>query len=281
MAGKPSTFEGYSPELALEVRRMCLYVATILGDVFLDDVVVVGGLVPYLIVEQDDDERERHVGTRDLDLGLSLAVLDAQRYREISQRLRDRGFVPGTNEDGRTTRQTWRLPEERVTVDFLIPPTGPASRPGKLQSLEKDFAAIVTPALPLAFRDSVFVCVDDTTTKGERAQRNIRVCGPAAFVVLKAHALRLRGENKDAYDLVYVLQNFGDHVGEVAARFRNIAGEAEAQAALAFLAEDFASPEHVGPKRRARFLTGRDDPVLQADAYGLVAAFLQLITRVP
>ena len=32
------------------------------------------------------------------------------------------------------------------------------------------------------------------------------MCGPGAFVVLKALAFRDRGEPKDAYDLVYVLR---------------------------------------------------------------------------
>ena len=38
--------------------------------------------------------KRRHAGTPDLDLGLSIAVLNAQRYREIADRLRvreDRG----------------------------------------------------------------------------------------------------------------------------------------------------------------------------------------------
>jgi hypothetical protein len=82
----------YSPGLAAEARRMCLHVATILGDLK-DEIVVVGGLVPYLIVDQAT-AHEAHVGTRDFDFGLSIALLDDERYREMSARLRDRGFEP-------------------------------------------------------------------------------------------------------------------------------------------------------------------------------------------
>jgi hypothetical protein len=39
---KPTTAEGYGAGLVIEARRLCLHVATILGDL-LDDVVVVGG----------------------------------------------------------------------------------------------------------------------------------------------------------------------------------------------------------------------------------------------
>lgn len=91
---KPTTAVGYDAGLAAEARRLCLYVATILGDLS-DEVVVVGGLVPYLIIDQRTAQIP-HVGTRDLDLGLALALLDEERYRDIGARLRDRGSKPAS-----------------------------------------------------------------------------------------------------------------------------------------------------------------------------------------
>lgn len=278
MTRKPTTAAGYAPELAEEARSLCLYIATILGDLW-DDVIVVGGLVPYLIVDQEREDVRRHVGTRDLDLGLSIGVLDEERYKQISLRLRERGFRPESNVAGNPTRQTWGHGATQVTVDFLVAQSARGAKPGRLQNLEPDFAAIVTPGLPLAFADAVFVALDGTTPTGERARRHVQVCGPAAFVVLKAFALRLRGENKDAYDLVYMLENYGAGVLDVAARFATIADDSEARLALQQLSEDFASAAHVGPKRRANFIAGADDDQLQAEAFGLVATFLRRVRR--
>ena len=116
------------------------------------------------------------------------------------------------------------------------------------------------------------------TPMGEAAKRTVQVCGPAAFVVLKAHAFRLRGENKDAYDLVYTLKNYGEgDVQEVANRFQKLGDATEAQQALKILEEDFPSTEHVGPKRAAEFLTARDEGEVRADAYGYVTEFLRLV----
>lgn len=276
MANKPNSAAGYSPGLAVETRRMALHIATVLGDLS-EEVVIVGGLVPYLIIDQTRI-LEPHVGTRDLDLGLSIAVLDHERYREISQRLRDRGFVPATAPNGNLQRQTWRLREERVTIDFLIGPIPDGPPPGRLQSLEADFAAIVTPALPLAFMDTLDVLIESETLDGELARRSVRVAGPAAFVVLKAHAFRGRGEDKDAYDLVYMLLNYGEPpVAEVAARFASLADRPEAGEALAILAEDFASENHLGPMRRAAFLDDRADVSLRQDAFAVVQEFLRRV----
>jgi hypothetical protein len=52
MSEKPRTAAEYSPTQALRVRQTCLYVATRLGDL-LNDLVVVGGLVPSLLIEQE------------------------------------------------------------------------------------------------------------------------------------------------------------------------------------------------------------------------------------
>lgn len=278
MDGKPQTSGGYPPELIEEARRMVLHLATILGDLS-DDTVFVGGLVPALIVDQARVE-EPHVGTRDVDLGLSIGVLNEERYREISRRLRDRGFHPALTPAGNERRQTWQLRDERITVDFLIGPTPDGAAPGRIQHLEGDFAAFVTPALPLAFIDTVMVTLDGETSDGERVRRTVRVAGPAAFVVLKALAFRMRGENKDAYDLIYVLLNFGPvPFEELAARFVSIAHAPEAQEALAILVEDFATDAHVGPKRRAAFLGNREDEVLRQDAVGAVWGFLDAVRR--
>lgn len=64
MADKPATASAYRSEHAALVRATCLYVATKLGDL-MEELVVVGGLVPSLLVEQDKlpTGAQVHVGT--------------------------------------------------------------------------------------------------------------------------------------------------------------------------------------------------------------------------
>jgi len=92
MTEKPSYASEYSKEQAELVRQTCLYVATKLGDL-LDEIVVVGGLVPSLLIPRESIPRDEgmHIGTMDLDLGLSLALLNDDRYEELTTRLRRAG----------------------------------------------------------------------------------------------------------------------------------------------------------------------------------------------
>ena len=274
---KPKTAAGYDRAQVERVRATCLYVATKLGDL-LDELVVVGGLVPTLLIDQGRTEGERHVGTLDLDVGMTLAILDGRRYEELTARLRAAGFSPDENEKGNITRQRWRIDgAHKVAVDFLIPPSREGDVGGRLRDIEPDFAAIIAPGLRLAFQDRVKITIAGRTIRDEQAKREIWVCGPGAFVVMKALAFRSHGENKDAYDLVYLLRNYGAAVDEVAARVAPLLGDDEAKDAVLILREDFESIESVGPRRAAEFLHGGRHDEAEADALGAVRDLLDAL----
>jgi len=276
MPDKPTTAEGYRGEHVALVRATCLYVATKLGDL-MDDLVVVGGLVPSLLVDQANlpEGTPVHVGTMDLDVGLTIALLDEGRYCELTDRLRRAGFEPDVNEQGNPTRQRWKIESvEKVTLDFLIAPSLPSDRGGKLRDIEPDFAAIIAPGLHLAFEDRKQVTLTGKTILGEKATRMIRVSDAGSYVVLKALAFDGRGENKDAYDLHYIIRNYGAGVEDVATHLRPLLADPAATKALEVLRRDFLDQEAVGPRRVALFLTGGPDDEIQADVVGYVSALL-------
>ena len=65
MTDKPTTAAGYEGEHTGLVRATCLYAATRLGDI-MDELVVIGGLVPSRLIDQEDLPvgADAHVGTR-------------------------------------------------------------------------------------------------------------------------------------------------------------------------------------------------------------------------
>ena len=98
---------------------------------------------------------------------------------------------------------------------------------------------------------------------------------------MKALAFRLRGENKDAYDLWYVLRYFGAGLEEVVEQAGLIRHEPEFTEALRYLEEDFAGLASLGPMRLAEFLGRSVDDGLRADASGLVLTFVAACRRLP
>jgi hypothetical protein len=278
MPDKPAYAGGYSKDQMERVRSTCLYVATRLGD-YMDDVVIVGGLVPSLLIDDDSLPigADKHVGTMDLDIGLNLAIFEDSRYQAITDRLRNAGFVQDINKQGNQTRQRWKIEaSEKVAVDFLIPPGTPEDIGGTIKDIEKDFAALITPGLRIAFIDRRKILLTGKTLFGGKASRNIWVCGPGAFVVLKALAFRSRGENKDAYDLYYFIRNFGAGIGDIATALKPLINEAEVKQTLNILEYDFAVHDSIGPVQVAQFLTMDKDDDIQADVVGLVRRLVDL-----
>ena len=279
MINKPTTAAGYAPEMVTLVRSTCLYLATKLGDL-MDEIVVVGGLVPSLLIDQSNlpADTDPHAGTMDLDLGIAFALVNDERYAEVTERLASAGFKPDLNAKGQPSRQRWCINDPQVTVDFLIEPTpGDESKAGKLFSLTQDWAAMIAPGLHLAFKNFKTITLDEATIKGEHAKRQIRVCGAGAFVVLKALAFRNRGENKDAYDLFYLLRNYGDSIEAIADELRPLRNDPHTEQALQYLDEDFKQIDSIGPKRVAEFLFGQSDETIQADALGDVRQLLRAL----
>jgi hypothetical protein len=277
MSDKPTTAAGYSPQQVARVRATCLYMATKLGDL-MPEMVVIGGLAPALLIDQRNlpENVTAYVGTMDLDLGLAFALVSEARYQEVVKRLRNAGFRPDVNDEGRPTRQRWRISDPPVTVDFLIEPEGAENEPGSVLSLTADWGAIVVPGLHLAFQNNKIVRLSGKTIADETVHcgREVRVCGAGAFVALKALVFHTRGENKDAYDLFYLLRSYGAGVLDVAAELRPLLSDPRAQEAMRYLADDFRDADSIGPRRAAEFLFGRRDDDTQADVVGFVRQLL-------
>lgn len=276
MPEKPTTIAGYSGDQVARVTSTCLYIATKLGDL-MGELVVVGGLVPALLIDQENlpNGASAHPGTFDLDLGISFGLVGQKRYQAVTERLSRAGFEPDVNEQGNRTRQRWRIGDPAVTVDFLIEPENAKAQAGQTFSLTSEWAAVIAPGLHLAFQQNQLISVAGKTITEANASRDIRVCGAGAYVVLKALAFHNRTENKDAYDLYYVVRNYGRGASDVAQQVCSLLPDETAEEALAHLQSDFKSSNAVGPRAVAAFLFGRPNADTQADVVGFVRQLLQ------
>lgn len=276
---KPLYATDYSPQQVDRTVRALLQVAVALGD-DLPHVVLVGGLVPLFLVDQAEaaTRDEAHVGSADVDVALHFALLDEDRYDALAGRLAASRFEPDENAQGNPTPQRWRYgPAPSVKVDFLIDETETDDGTwDRVLHLGDGLAAVRALGLALAFDDAVKHELDGDTLDGAHARRTIRVCGPGAFVVLKALAFRNRAARKDAYDLAYVLRNVQggpEHVADRLVPFRN---HPAVQRALTLLAEDFGEERATGPVAASlfRYADELDDEYI-ADVVGSVGLLLR------
>lgn len=282
MSEKPRTAGGYRREETERVRSACLTLATVLGDL-VDDIVVVGGLVPVLWQEGGrlHHDAPAPIGTVDVDVGIDVSLLEDDRFLEIAGRLRRVGFAPDRNVDGNPTPQRWIHEPSGSTIDFLIEPNLQGERAGRIKHLDGKhrLGAILASGIDLAHVLRIKIRLTGETLEGETASRDVWVCDAAAFVVLKAIAFRSRGERKDAYDLFYALRNSAYEPEVIAEQLGPHRARPEVAEAVTILREDFTAVGKVGPSRAAAFLGADREVEVRADVVGFVGRFLRAFER--
>lgn len=250
---------------------------------------IVGGAVPGLLVETVPRGMEPHVGTADLDLHLSLHLLDgetADYYQAIIDGLRSLGLGPD-NEHGREVKWRWvgRHRDVRLQVELLCPVRSGAGRPER-PAADTPAEANIGPdgeitALAVGFGHLV---PDDTITISRRVETasgrltyEFPVAGLTSWLCLKSDAIMRREKFKDAYDVVWVLDALGpDAASTMVAASPLLAGPFadEVRAQLVLLVEDqFQDDQSVGPVSYATFLEAEPADGGRRHALGTVAAF--------
>lgn len=99
--------------------------------------------------------------------------------------------------------------------------------------------------------------------------------GLAAFIATKVDAIGGRSKNKDAYDLVWLIDAWQDGAEGAAQEVRNssIWGRPELQSALDRLERQFADLDDAGPRQYSSFVAGENPDLDARHAADTVAAF--------
>jgi hypothetical protein len=251
--------------------------------------IVVGGLVPSLLVSNPEAGIEPHVGTQDLDLCLSVALIDGDvgSYERLEKSLRDAKFEM-VKENGQRVSWRWRggvtLP---ITVEFFCP-AGPGREPGRLHRpgglVGGRLSALALSTGCLIDKDVRDVAVEIVLPAGSgRTRHSIRVAGPAAFLASKADALRKRNKNKDAYDIVWLAEAWPGGQPALAAEIASspVVHDPEFRAAVSALREDFGSVDSAGSVKYARFVADDRHGIDRAaqKAVGAIGALLDAMDQ--
>jgi hypothetical protein len=261
---------------------------TLLGDIgpWSERIYLAGGLAPRYIVGSLPEGARPHVGTTDVDLVIGLALGDEspEAYRTLENNLKKAGFKAESS-----FRWIKDVQSVNVIVEFLCETD--QVEPGRIYKPKEEgtgsgLGAFNVRGAQLVTRDYLVRTIEAERLDGGGLSRvDVRVANILSYTVLKILAFQDRHENKDAYDLIYCLLNFGDgphDAGRVAAESA-ILDEEQVSESLRLLAERFESVEHDGPHAYGAFLSesGDEDEAarLRQEAVAVVRDFLRGLGR--
>ena len=184
----------YSVELVEAARSVLLEIVRLLGE-YKDDIVVVGGWVPELLLPPTE---ERHIGSIDVDLALNHRKLNEVGYKTILELLLAQGYEQGEGQPFifyRTVVVGKR--EIEVEVDFLAGEyegTGKSRRTQRVQ----DICPRKARGLDLVFEVPEKITIRGSLPEGGGDSTEILVATIPTFLVTKALAMNYLVIDKDA-----------------------------------------------------------------------------------
>lgn len=288
---RPELTEEYGEEAVAACEKVLRSLLSAIDTRWRERIVVVGGMVPLYLYDDDEipDELDPHIGTVDLDIGIGILVdeRDTEAYTALEKRITELGFHQP--EESKQWRWARRVDGVRVLLEFLGP-VGEGDTPGE-QTREPiggsgNLHALAVRGIELVPEDCIRVELEgETLNHGGRRTINAQVANLLPFLMLKAFALEERAKAKDSYDVVWSLLAHQDGPAEAArmAAASPIAVHQTVVDAIDLLREHFADVDHIGPARFAEFELSRlgegagEDrrQRLRRQAHGTVNRFLE------
>ena len=268
------TFRDYSADQVEAARSVLLELAHLLGE-YRDDIIVVGGWVPHLILPTGTAP---HVGSIDVDLAVNHRNLREAGYATIQALLSRRGYEQDPRQPfiyHRTVGANGKA--IKVEVDFLAGEYEGTGAKHRTQPVHKGRARKAR-GCDLAFDLYVETNIEGELPEGGREQARIRVSSAVAFLVMKGMALHDRLKEKDAWDIYFTLIHYPGDLDALAQEIRPHLHHGLVQEGLRKIAEKFASPDHMGPKFVADFedIQDQDERAIRMrDAYERVSHLLR------
>ncbi|GGO40193.1 nucleotidyl transferase AbiEii/AbiGii toxin family protein [Deinococcus humi] len=276
---KPQHASGYEERSTEAVRRVLIDLAHLLGA-YREQLVIVGGLVPSLILTAAD---EPHVGTMDIDLALDAGTLkEEDAYAEVIRLLERGGFyrnAEGEHPDLRAFQMATDVdledggPVVKVEVDLLIPDGVKLDK--HRPPLVKGLRTMAMKGIGLALQHASDVTIKGRTRRGRQDEATLRVVELEAFLVLKGLALLGRREPKDAYDVYYTVRHAPEGPEALGRACQALQDHPDARRAYDAIAQKFEHLDSYGPGAVLDFLSQEESnaDALQLDAHRQVRAW--------
>jgi hypothetical protein len=283
------TTQHYGPGIATASQSVLLEVMTALRP-YRDALVLVGGWVPYLLLQrhQRPDDPFVHVGSIDIDLAVQPDAVAEDEYATIVELLTARGYHPTPDRRGapvpysfdRTVASPLTRKTYTIRVDFLTPLDTAASGRGAAP-IQEDLFARKTKGCEAAFRHQTTIDLSGELPEGGTLTVPVRMADLVGCLTMKGIVVGERYREKDAYDIYALAAHYGQGPAEVAAALRPHAADPLTAEGLARIAEAFASREANGPAWVAAFLVGtfltEERRRAMTDAFMVVDRMVQLV----
>jgi len=262
-------------ELEVQAARSVLMELVHLLGEYRDDLVLVGGWVPYFLIP---NKTKPHIGSTDVDLAVNHRRIKADVYKTIQALLLSRGYRQGLQPFIFIRTVEVRGKKVNVEVDFMAGEYEGTGTTHRTQQVQREFRARKARGCDLAFQMSREIAIKGVLPDGSLDSMAVRVASIVPFLVMKGMAIDRRLKEKDAYDIFYCIKNYPGGTDALIVDFMPHMEHGLVREGLQKIARHFSSIRNLGPRYVVDFeeLTAEEEREhLARDAYERVRDFLE------
>lgn len=254
---------------------------------YYDSLVLVGGWVPYFILEnfKRPTVEFRHIGSIDIDLAVDpkLFAEGVDKYKTIIEHIEKIGYVPRKDRLNNVIPSSFIKHTNEgvdIQVDFLTSLIDNLPKSKRHFKIQSDLMARRTKGCEMAFAHN-WECplIGNLPGNGE-IKLKLKVADVLSGVVMKAQALAERLDGKDPYDIYTMITYYKDGPSSVAQDFKPHLKTSIITDSLKIINANFEKINSNGPIRVGYFLYPNDTAMREkaiTDAYMNVREFLKLV----
>ncbi len=248
-----------------------------------DSIVLIGGWVPYLLIDEFGRGEFRHVGSIDIDLAVDPAEVDADAYASIVEIIEWRGYKSRVDRNGNPILFSFSKPvpspldhkEYEISVDFLTS-ASPESGKHRHRKVQPGLPARIVEGCRLAFQHNIAKKLSGTLPGDGKAIEEIRMLNIEGCIGMKGIVLGKAYREKDAYDIYSVIGQCLDNPSTVAAEVKPHLNDNDMKRGIDSIRQRFRDINAEGPAWVANFISA-DLEVrkrVKAEAFVVVQEFL-------
>jgi len=253
---------------------------TLLGE-FKESVVLVGGWVPYFLIEE---KKQEHTGSLDIDAALDFNNISSETYSTILELLKERGYEE-TDQPYifYRTIQMESGPPVTVKINLLAAEYGGTGKSHRTQKVQ-EVRARKARGCDLAFDQNFSVTLCTSLPDGAKNEVTIKIADIVPFLVMKGMALWDRYKEKDAYDIYFTILYYPGGIEELVNVFHSFKSNKLVREGLGKIKAKFKEIESPGPVWVTNFEEIDDEEErerVRRDVFERVNAFLDALDIKP
>jgi hypothetical protein len=277
----------YESSLVTISKSILLEVFAILNE-YKDYLVLVGGWVPFLLLENFKNQSLEfsHIGSIDIDIALdykNFPGLD-EAYASIRTKLEKNNYRVRTGRDGLEIPHSFErvFMNNSIHIDFLASETSGTGKQHRHQ-LVQDILARKTKGIDLAFQNKETIILNGILPNDAKYSIGINIAGIAAFLSMKSFAFTSDiSRLKDIYDIYSILKYYKDGIKDIIIDIHSFCNNNLFIEAINRLKILFSEIDSIGPVGLADFILpegkGSEDwEFYRRDVFELINEFLDKI----